>query len=71
MVLSVHTEDAGLHGAGLHGTVGLHEQDVLGGSVTRHVVADLIVLDAATAVPAATMTVPAISASNNTILRIR
>ena len=66
MVLSVHTEDVVLHGAVL-----LVEQDVLVGSVTRHVVADLIVLDAATAMPAATMTVPAISASNNTILRIR
>ncbi len=66
MVLFVQTEDAILHGA-----IPLVEQLVLGGSVTRYVVRVLIVLDAATAMPAAAMTVSAISASNTTILRIR
>ena len=47
------------------------EQVVLGGSVTRYVVRVLIVLDAATAMPAAAMTNSAIGASKITILRIR
>jgi hypothetical protein len=47
------------------------EQVVLGGAVTRYVVRVLIVLDAATAMPAGAISVSAISASNTTILRIR
>jgi len=47
------------------------EQVVLGGAVTSYVVRVLIVLDAATAMPAGAMTVSAKSASNITILRIR
>jgi hypothetical protein len=66
MVLSVQTEDEVLHGA-----IPLVEQVVLGGSVTWYVVRVLIVLDAATAMPAAATTVSATSASNTTILRIR
>ncbi len=66
MVLSVQTEDEVLHGA-----IPLVEQVVLGGSVTWYVVRVLIVLDAATAMPAAAPTVSATSASNTTILRIR